>query len=168
MDKNMWKRAVFNRTNWGLSLMAGAAAGGIAMQLGLGLHALAPALALLALTAFFLVRSSLKSHAHDESARENATAWRWVSQASSPEERSHREHLLATHGVTAVVAMHGLEVMGPTHNIDATPMLPGNVGLDINGRLYGAPELVAPMHDHHTDTWHSPADAYAPPHGMND
>ena len=164
----MWKRAVFDRANWEVSLMAGLGAGFIAAQLGLGFYSLAPALALFSLTAFILVRSSLKMYAHDEAVRKDATARRWVSEASSPEEHSYREQLFDTHGASAVVAMHGLEVMGPTHNVDGTPMLPGNVGLDINGRLYGAPELVAPIHAHYTGTWHSPADAYMSPYAMDD
>lgn len=119
--------------------------------------ALIPGVILAALTVILLGWVSLKGPTGSESHSDDETALRWAQSASSQRERFARERLIATYGAGAVVSMHGLgqglgqgiEGLYPSHNIDGTPMLPDDMGLDINGRVYGAPELVFPSHDHY-------------------
>jgi len=113
-----------------------------------------------------LVGSSLVEYATAEAHNKFAMLSGWVKTATTEEERARRLAMLQSDDMDSVMSHANLEYVGPRFNVDGTVMLPGNVGLDINGNIFGATELTSAVFNPDTQAWTDPTNAYESPMGM--
>ena len=92
----------------------------------------------------------------------------WAQSAGSDVERAARWGLLETASLDEAWHRSSLDYDGPRFNIDGTLMGPGNSGIDMNGSIFGAPEIMTASFNTDTGTWADPANAYNQPGGAGD
>lgn len=90
----------------------------------------------------------------------------WVYKGTSVEEQESRKRLLGAGSamdLESMFAKSGLEYEGPMYNTDGTLMLPGNIGVDIKGNLYGATDISPAVFNEDTGLFSDPSSAYESP-----
>lgn len=159
-----WKYALTNANNRSLFGGLGVLAALAAICVAYGQWLIGVPLAVLAgIAVVLLIRSSLSEYRVAEKHGQGALLLQWAHAAASDEERASRLAMLESEDWQSIMARESLSYSGPLFNTDGTMMLPGNVGLDIKGQLYGATDLHTASYNPDTHMMVDPGNAYQSP-----